>query len=304
MNNGINKEQNKKEYLRYRYVSRKLYSDEKKYRNIIIIIGIIIYLIGLVPSLKNIKLIPIIPIIWLIISEILKRAKSNIHLRAVEYHEYCDRRMFGLTKLEGLLDNKNILFQEAVDITENEREKKLFQDMIKKEHKTPINNWYSNFGGVPLDIARIMAQDENVTWERKQRELYQTVLILGAIILNFISILVICCVTNNMINVVFTVPIVWEIILLILDNCDSMKRCKFIQQKIGKCYNEVKSNGKSYNSEFMESNCNEIQFKIYENRKDSIPVPDIIYYMFRNKLQKKSNSYMKNIRKEMISILK
>jgi hypothetical protein len=304
MNNDINKEQNKKEYLRYRFVSRKLYSEEKKYRNFIIIIGVVTYLIGLIPSLKNMRLISIIPIIWLVASEIFKRVKSNIHLRAVEYHEYCDRRMFGLTELENLLDNKDILFQEAIDITEDEKEKKLFEDMIKKENKISINNWYNDFSGLPLDIAIIMAQDENITWERKQRESYRMLLNFVIIALGSISILAIFYKTNNMLNVIFAVPILWEIVLLILDNCDNIKKCRLIQRKVGKSYNEIRNNGKNYNVKFMENICNEIQFKIYENRKDSIPVPDIVYYMFRCKLQKQSNLYMNNIKEEMLNALK
>jgi uncharacterized membrane protein YiaA len=304
MNNDINKEQNKKEFLRYRYVSRKLYSDEKNYRNFIMIVGIIIYLIGLIPSSKDEKLMAIIPIIWLVASEIFKREKSNIHIRAVEYHEYCDRRMFGLSELENLLDNRDILFQEAVEITEDEKVKESFEKMIKKEHKVSINNWYSNFSGLPLEIARIMAQDENVTWEKKQRKLYQMLLVLIAILLVTVCILVIHYTTSEMFNIIFAVPIIWEVMTLILDNCDNIKRCRLIQDKIGKSYYEIRNNRKNYNTEFIKNSGNEIQFKIYENRKDSIPVPDIIYCIFRSKLQKHSNSYMKNIKEEMVKALK
>lgn len=301
MNNLVNKEQNKDEYLRYRYACRKLYSDEKKYRGFIITVGIIIYLIGFIP---NLQITVILPVVWIVVSELLKRNLLDIHKKAVDYHEYNDREMFGLTQLTKLIDNHNALYQGAITIISNEKDKKNFEEMVKKEHKVSIKNWYNDFKGIPSDIAIIMAQDENVNWEKNQRKIYESILFLILLIIVMISSPVIYFTTSKFTNIIFAIPVIWDIIVLILDNNDSIRRCNSIIGKVGEVYSYIKNNGKNYHVDYVEDKVIEIQFNIYENRKDSIPVSDIVYSTFRKRLQKQSDVYTKSIKSDIKNILK
>lgn len=299
MNNAINKEQNKPEYLRYRYVSRKLYSSEKKYRTLIIVVGIIIYILGLIPKVSDLHLVLFLPVIWIPVGEFLKIKLSTTHNKAVNYHEYNDREMFELSQLSKLIDNHNFLYQEAIAITESKKDKEYFEDMIKKEHKISIKNWYNNFKGMPFEISVIMAQDENITWEKNQRKIYKFTLIIVLLAILIISCSTIYYITNDIVNIVYAIPIIWDVIKIIIDNKEAISRCDDIKDKIGEVYFNLKHNKQNYDIFLIKDKATEIQFKIYENRKDSIPVPDIIYYINRNKLQKDSNLYIKSIKSDI-----
>lgn len=301
--NSINNDQNKTEYLRYRYVLRKYYSMEKSIQKFIISIVIIIYVMGLIPTIKDFKPISFIPMIWLIISLYLERKKNILHSKAIEFHEYCDRKMFELSIYEGIINHKDILYKDAISITESNNDKKNFEEMVKEEHKTSIKNWYSNISNLPLNIARIVAQDENVRWDKNQRDIYQKILYstIGLIIIIF------CCVikftTQNAVDILYSIPILIELLKLILDNYDSIKRGESTSKEIGKAYNYINDNGKSYDLNFINSISMDIQLRIYDNRKNSIPVPDIIYKLFRKKLQKDSSSYIETIKNDLSTSL-
>ena len=302
MRNEINKEQNKAEYLRYRYVSRKLYTDEKRYRSILSLVAVAVYILGLIPNMPEFLLF--VPILWLIVSEIIKRKLSSTHKKAVDYHEYNDREMFGLTKLTNLIDNYNSLNQEAISITTRESEKKKYEQMIEKEHKISIRDWYNNFKGIPSDIAIIMAQDENVNWEKNQRKIYKVILIMLLILVFGVSTIIIYLITKSFPSMLYAIPIAWDCVSLYLDNNEVITRCDSLTQKIGAVYNKIKYEGKNYNHNEIIEESQTIQLKIYENRKDSIPVPDIIYKLFRNKMQRKSDAYIREIKNYIKNNLK
>lgn len=303
MNNSINIDQNKKEYLRYRYVSRKLYSTEKKNRNYIMFISIILYLIGFLPKIREWTITAIAPIIWIPIGYVWKRKLKEIHISAVEYHEFSDRQMFDIDALKSLIENSDNLYQNAVNITEGKKDKQYFEDMIQKDHKISIKNWYSNFKGLPLEVATLLAQDENINWEKKQRQKYKKILNI-ILIIYFLSTALIYVFTNSIVNIIFTIPIIFELVELVIDNIDCIKSCNDIMDKLGKSYNYIKELGKTYDVNRIKKSIMEIQFKIYENRKEAIPVPDIIYTIFREELQKESNLYIKAIKKDMNTWLK
>lgn len=303
MSNSINIDQNKKEYLRYRYVSRKLYSTEKKNRNYIIIISIILYLIGFLPKVSEWTITAIAPIIWIPLVYMWKRKLKKIHISAVEYHEFSDRQMFDIDGLKPLIENSDNLYQNAVDITEGKKNKQYFEEMIQKEHKISIKNWYSNFKGLPLEIATLLAQDENVNWEKKQRQKYKKLLNI-ILIIYFLSVVLIYLFTNSIVNIIFTIPIIFELVDLFIDNIDCIKNCEEIKDKLGKSYNYIKEIGKRYDVNRIKNSVMEIQFKIYENRKEAIPVPDKIYTIFRVELQNESNLYIRAIKKDINTWLK
>lgn len=303
MSNSINIDQNKKEYLRYRYVSRKLYSTEKKNRNYIMFISIILYLIGFLPKITDWKIIAIYPIIWIPIRYVWKRKLKEIHISAVEYHEFSDRQMFDIDELKSLIENSDNLYQNAVNITEGKKDKQYFQDMIQKEHKISIKNWYSNFKGLSLEVATLLAQDENINWEKNQRQKYKKILNI-ILIIYFLSVVLIYVFTNSIVNIIFTIPIIFELVELVIDNIDCIKNCNDITDKLGKSYNYIKESGKIYDVNRIKKSVMEIQFKIYENRKEAIPVPDRIYTIFRKELQKESNLYIKAIKKDINTWLK
>lgn len=304
MNSTINKEQNRKEYLRYRYVSRLLYSKEKKIRSILILVGIIIYTLGFIPKVSELPIVLLAPVIWMIISEFIKRKLSSIHKKAVDYHEYNDRVMFGLSQLTSLIDNNNSLYQEAISITSDEKYKDDFNEMSKNESMKSIKNWYNDFKGIPVDISIIMAQDENVNWEKNQRKIYRFILIVSLLIISLSTSVAIYLITNKIVNILFAIPIIWDIVVLFLDNNECISKCDVIIEKIGEVYTHIKDKGSNYESKYISEKSIEIQFKIYENRKDSIPVPDRVYYIYRNKLQDKSNIYIKSLKSDIKRYIK
>lgn len=304
MNSTINKEQNRKEYLRYRYVSRLLYSKEKKIRSILILVGIIIYTLGFIPKVSELPIVLLAPVIWMIISEFIKRKLSSIHKKAVDYHEYNDRVMFGLSQLTSLIDNNNSLYQEAISITSDEKYKDDFNEMSKNESMKSIKNWYNDFKGIPVDISIIMAQDENVNWEKNQRKIYRFILIVSLLIISLSTSVAIYLITNKIVNILFAIPIIWDIFVLFLDNNECISKCDSIIEKIGEVYTHIKDKGSNYEPKYISEKSIEIQFKVYENRKDSIPVPDRVYYIYRSKLQDKSNIYIKSLKSDIKRYIK
>lgn len=304
MNSTINKEQNRKEYLRYRYVSRVLYSKEKKIRSILILVGIIIYTLGFIPKMSELPIVLLAPVIWMIISEFIKRKLSSIHKKAVDYHEYNDRVMFGLSQLTSLIDNNNSLYQEAISITSDEKYKDDFNEMSKNESMKSIKNWYNDFKGIPVDISIIMAQNENVNWEENQRKIYRFILIVSLLIIFLITSVSIYFITNKIVNILFAIPIIWDIVVLFLDNNECISKYDLIIEKIGEVYAHIKDKGSNYDPKYISEKSIEIQFKIYENRKDSIPVPDRVYYIYRSKLQDKSNIYIKSLKSDIKRYIK
>lgn len=304
MNSTINKEQNRKEYLRYRYVSRLLYSKEKKIRSILILVGIIIYTLGFIPKVSELPIVLLAPVIWMIISEFIKRKLSSIHKKAVDYHEYNDRVMFGLSQLTSLIDNNNSLYQEAISITSDEKYKDDFNEMSKNESMKSIKNWYNDFKGIPVDISIIMAQDENVNWEKNQRKIYRFILIVSLLIISLSTSVAIYLITNKIVNILFAIPIIWDIVVLFLDNNECISKCDSIIEKIGEVYTHIKDKGSNYEPKYISEKSIEIQFKVYENRKDSIPVPDRVYYIYRSKLQDKSNIYIKSLKSDIKRYIK
>ncbi len=304
MNSTINKEQNRKEYLRYRYVSRLLYSKEKKIRSILILGGIIIYALDFIPKVSKLPIVLLAPIIWMIISEFTKRKLSSIHKKAVDYHEYNDRVMFGLSQITSLIDNNSSLYQEAISITSDEKYKDDFEEMLKNESMKSIKNWYNDFKGIPVDISIIMSQDENVNWEKNQRKKYKSILIALLLIISLSTSVSIYIITKNIFTILFATPIILDIFGLFLDNNESISKCDEIIEKIGEVYTYIKDKGSNYESRYIREKSIEIQLKIYENRKDSIPVPDRVYYIYRNKLQEKSNIYIKSLKSDIKRYIK
>lgn len=301
--NSINSDQNKTEYLRYRYVLRKYYSIEKSIQKFIISIVIIIYLMGLIPTIKDFKPISLIPMIWLVLSLYLERKKNILHSKAIEFHEYCDRKMFELSIYDGIINHKDILYKDAISITESTKDKKNFEEMVKEQHKTSIKNWHSNISNLPLNIARIVAQDENVKWDKNQREIYQKILCGTIGILTLIFGCIVYFTTKNAVDILYSIPMLIELLKLTLDNYDSIMRGESTSKEIGKAYNYINNNGKSYDLNFINSISMDIQLRIYNNRKNSIPVPDIIYKLFRKKLQIDSNSYIEIIKNDLSTSL-
>ena len=95
-----------------------------------------------------------------------------------------------------------------------------------------------------------------------------------------------------------------DIFGLFLDNNESISKCDEIIEKIGEVYTYIKDKGSNYESRYIREKSIEIQLKIYENRKDSIPVPDRVYYIYRNKLQEKSNIYIKSLKSDIKRYIK
>jgi len=295
--------QNEERYLRYRYVCRKLYTYEKAWQKWIIIIGFIFYALGLIPNIKDNVYIQYLAIGWTLLTFFIDRRKSDIHNRAVIYQEYCDRQMFGLRLVPGLIEHANTILPESIEFIEQRNRKIEYEKMKSEQSKIPLKNWYTSLSGLPIESARVLAQDENVSWDLNQRKYYRIVIYVGIIIVIISTSITIHLTTKNYIDFILSIPIIKELLVILFDNNDSIDRAIKIKGEIGEVYQKIRNCSLPNDLEQIIEQSLSIQFHIYENRKYSIPVPDIIYKVFRRVLQKKSTSYINNMKAELLQAI-
>jgi len=300
--NDINAKQNKEEILLYFFTQRKLYSKAKKINHMLFWIGVGIYILGLLPIAKSNfdYYFNVATVAWIVISQILNDRSVSTKLMAAEYQEYIDRSLFLFPVNNDIISNLDKLRRYALDLKikyDNE-----FNEKIKPNAKETVFNWYSNVSNLPIEIARIFCQNENSHWESKLRRDY--IKILYFLIITAVSIYVYFLVKYYsgyaILNLIYAVPISIEIIKLIKHNSAIVKICDELEDRMNRVYTYISEKLEDMDNQYLYNESVAIQRKIFEYRKNNIPVPNFIYNFLRKRYQKESNQFIKMLTDEIL----
>jgi len=290
--NNINHKQNEEKILKYYFTQRTIYRKCKKITNITCIMSIFVYLFGVLPytsqNLSNINLI--LSSAWIIALFILEYINGNIKKKAVDYQEYIDRTLF-----EFKIDKKIIPILSKLDNKANEIiicNRKKYQQAVDINYKYTVCNWYSDVSYLPLDIARVVCQNENIRWENRQRQLY-TMILAGLVIL-LISLAGIKAYKYNesAINVLYVVPIIIEFIKMAINNVNVINAISKAEEIIDDLYLNIERKGNRYNKRNISQQSIVVQELIREYRLNNISVPEFIYKRMKIKEQHKSTDFI------------
>lgn len=291
--NNINIRQNEDKILKYLFSQRFLYKTCKKIAKIIFLVSMIIWILGLIPyssdTFNNIKLIvSFVGTFGIIITEIIG---DKIREFAVDYQDYIDRSLFEFKKEKNTIPNLSKLDNKANDIIISNRED--YQNAIDPNYEYSVYDWYSDVSQLPLDIARVVCQNENIRWENRQRKLYSNILIVAIICIILISIIKINILNESYFNILTLVPIVGELVKIIIKNNIVIKSIAEIEEIISDLYINIEQKGNKYNKRKIKDQSLEIQLKIRKYRLNNVLIPEIIYKKMKIKEQNKSNEFIR-----------
>lgn len=291
--NNINKYQNEEKILKYLFSQRHLYKTCKRISKYMLIISVIIWVVGIIPYdlewFNNFKLLlSFVGTAGIIITEIIG---DKVRELAVDFQEYIDRTLFEMKKDKNIIYNLCKLDNKASDIVIENRSE--YEKSIKPDYKFSIYNWYSDVSELPLDIARVVCQNENIRWENRQRKLYSNILIVIIIVMLLITLIKINIFNESYFNVLTLVPIVGELIKIIIKNNTVIKAIGEVEDIISSLYINIEEKGIRYNKKNIRDKSLEIQIKIRKYRLNNISIPDFIYKKMKVKEQKKSNDFIK-----------
>lgn len=245
--NNINKYQNEEKILKYLFSQRHLYKTCKRISKYMLIISVIIWVVGIIPYdlewFNNFKLLlSFVGTAGIIITEIIG---DKVRELAVDFQEYIDRTLFEMKKDKNIISNLCKLDNKASDIVIENRSE--YEKSIKPDYKFSIYNWYSDVSELPLDIARVVCQNENIRWENRQRKLYSNILIVIIIVMLLITLIKINIFNESYFNVLTLVPIVGELIKIIIKNNTVIKAIGEVEDIISSLYINIEEKGIRYN---------------------------------------------------------
>jgi hypothetical protein len=195
---------------------------------------------------------------------------------------------------------------EVLDIPENETINSLYIDRetvrrySKKARKNKklvgkVTNWYSlNLKEVKTNIASLLCQRTNITYDYSIRKRYKTAVIVLTILtfttLFLISLYNDLTLKSFLIEVVLpSIPVLMFAYKEINSNVESIDNLNHLRHLI-----ESKLNSVNLKSEINEGLLRKIQDRIYQNRILSPLIPDFIYYFVRTKLEDEMNYSVAN----------
>ncbi|MGV3075993.1 S-4TM family putative pore-forming effector [Clostridium baratii] len=290
--NNINKCQNEEKILKYLFSQRYLYEICKKISKCMLGISTIIWISGIIPYsadwFNNSKLLlSFIGTVGIIITEI---KGDKVRELAVDFQDYIDRTLFEMKKDKNIIPNLCKLDNKANDIViENRNE---YEKSIKPDYEFSIYNWYSDVSKLPLDIARVVCQNENIRWENRQRKLYSNILIISIIAMVLITLIKINIFNESFFNVLTLAPIVGELIKIVIKNNTVIKAIAEVEDIISSLYINIEERGSRYNKKNITQKSLEIQIKIRKYRLNNISIPEFIYKKMKVKEQKKSSDFI------------
>ena len=303
--NIINEKQNEDGILLYLFAQRKLYDWVKVINHFLFWIGIGIYVFGLVPIIKNKydNYVSLSSIVWLIVSLFINNSGSSLRTKAANYQEYVDRTLFRFPINSDVINTLNSMRRYAIDI--KIKHEKEFNVKRTPGTKRSVYNWYSDVTGLPHEIARIFCQNENCHWESKLRKDYNRILVALLIVACGIYIYVISInySTDGLFKIASAVPVIVEIGKLISYNHSVIKTCEEIEDRMNTVYNYINENASTYDANYLDEESLEMQRRIFNYRRQSVPVPNFIYGILKNKYQNESSKFIFLLKEEILEKL-
>ncbi|HEY8890352.1 MAG TPA: S-4TM family putative pore-forming effector [Clostridium sp.] len=290
--NNINQKQNKEKILKYLFAQRTLYKKCKKLFGITLVISIFVYLIGVIPHFsKSFSMASLIFSSVCVIAYLFIEIKNqSIKKNAVDFQEYIDRTLFEFKINKKIIPNLNKLDNKSNEIILSNYKK--YQQSIDPNYKYTVYNWYSNTSSLPIDIARVVCQNENIRWENRQRELYT--IILGGVIILLVLLTGAKVYRYNepAINLLYAIPVAIEFIKIIIFNIKAIKAIGEAEEIITGLYINIEMKGNRYNKRKIAEQSLIVQEKIREYRLNNISIPEFLYKKMKLKEQQKSTDFI------------
>lgn len=290
--NNINVKQNENKILKYLFCQRFMYKKYKKIAKFIFLISMLIWILGLIPyaseTFDHIKLtVSGIGIFGIIIAEIIGDRLREV---AVDYQEYIDRSLFEFRIDKNIIPNLSKLDNKANDIIISN--KGSFEKEIEPNYSYSLYDWYSDVSQLPLDIARVVCQNENIRWENRQRKLYSNILICVITCMVATTIIKINILNESYFNILTLAPIVGELLKTIIKNNVVTKSILEIEEIISELYINIENRGIKYNKKKIKEQSLEIQVRIRKYRLNNVSIPEFIYKKMKVKEQNLSSEFI------------
>lgn len=159
-----------------------------------------------------------------------------------------------------------------------------------KNNLSKLKNWYDKeIANVPEQIGKIICQKTNCTYDSSIRKKYNdVVLIIGISTILLILIFTIfsgISLSKIILTFIFpSVPIIQWVLKNIMDNNKSIKNLEILNNLINETWTNLK------NRKVVDDNIiRQIQDGIFINRKTSTLIPDFVYNILRDKLEKQTS---------------
>lgn len=158
-----------------------------------------------------------------------------------------------------------------------------------------VTNWHSlNLKDVKTNIASLLCQRTNITYDYSIRKRYKSAVVILTILtfasLFFISLYNDLTLKTFLIEVVLpSIPVIMFAYKEINSNVESIDNLNHLRHLI-----ESKLNSVNIRSDIDEELLRKIQDRIYQNRILSPLIPDFIYYFVRTKLEDEMNYSVAN----------
>jgi hypothetical protein len=221
---------------------------------------------------------------------IMESINKNKKEKAVDYQEYIDRSLFEFKIDKKTIPNLNKLEDAANEIILKNRGK--YEKSLEPNYKYTVYNWYSDVLNLPLDISRVVCQNENVRWENRQRQLYSRVIVGVVLILICISGVKVYKYNESLIKLLYVVPIVLEFWKIVKENRSVIKAIGEAQNIISDLYLNIENKGNRYNKRKFKDESITVQENIRKYRLNNICIPEFLYKKMKEKEQSKSNDFI------------
>lgn len=288
--NDINTKQNEERILKYLFAQRYLYSKAKEKFNISFIVSIIILILGLIPSFSDTIFMAFITAIGIILSFVMQLINNNKRKLAVDFQEYVDRYLFGFK-----IDKKNITNLNKLEEISNEliiSNANEYRKEIDPRNRHGVYNWYTDVSLLPLNVARVVCQNENVRWENRQRGLYSNIIIVVILAIMLIFGVKIYIFKEKWYNIFCVFPIIFEFFKVLLANHNVIKSINNAQENINDLYLNIEEKKNKYSKRKFKDESLNIQQCIKDYRLNNISIPDFIYKKMKEKEQIKSTEFI------------
>lgn len=293
--NNINNMQNSEEILLYLFSQRKAYSISKKVVKYLFVINLIFYFLGLKDSIQSNNSFKVIYGFWVVFFSVFYIKESDRINTAATIQELIDRKLYGFD-LNTPFIKKELLHQVVLNI-KSKFPKEFEYQVSHNGQEGGVKDWYSDVSGIPLEKAIILCQIENCEWEIKLRKCFQN---LNIILFIFLIMIYVIFYWNNSIETLLiklypVITVVVDRLGYIYKNYKNINGSKNINDYLYQLYNDVER----YDKEDIINKAKEIQYCIYERRKNFAPIPDSFYSLHRKKYQSFSNQYIFDLKKRL-----
>jgi len=287
--NDILTRQNEAYFLKLLAAQRQIYNEEKRWFGIWIILTTIITVVGsgalaLIQPIN--AMITLIILLWVIgdifaLYSITKRGKD-----AARIQELFDCELLELPWNEFLAKKPE---ESIIDAAATR-----YATQASPADKARLPDWYSKgITGMPMHVARVACQQENLLWDEKQRREYVTWIGIALLILALILV-VISILANWPAREFFTGPLLIMVPIFAMGvkhGYEHYKAINRLTELIDSCAKLLQETSTpEVDPETMKQRSRELQNEIFRHRAENPPVFNWFYERIREKYERRFQS--------------